>query len=76
MTAKAGTTALFLGIIELMKNKIYRANYDTGKRNVQLKIDEIFAENELADSCLKNWQLNDGKRRILLNRKVVFQAAL
>ncbi len=34
----------FFGIIELMKNKNYRVNYDTEKRNVQLKIDEIFAE--------------------------------
>ena len=44
MTAKADTTALFFGIIELMKNKKYRANYGTEKRNVQLKIDEIVAE--------------------------------
>jgi len=27
-----------------MKNEKYRVNYDTGKRNLQLKIDEIFAE--------------------------------
>jgi transposase len=27
-----------------MKNKINRVNYDTGKRNLQLKVDEVFAE--------------------------------
>ncbi|MDF2985223.1 MAG: hypothetical protein K0R50_733 [Eubacterium sp.] len=44
MTAKAGTLTLFFGILELMKNTIYHKNYGTGKRNVQLKIDEAFAE--------------------------------
>lgn len=32
MTAKAGTLALFFGILELMKNTIYHKNYGTGKR--------------------------------------------
>ncbi len=44
MTAKAGTLTLFFGILELMKNITYHKNYGTGKRNVQLKIDEAFAE--------------------------------
>jgi transposase len=34
----------FSGIIQGVKQKKYRVHYDTGKRNVQLKIDEIFAE--------------------------------
>ena len=37
-------TARFSGIIELMKNKNTESKYSTFTRNVQLKIDEIFAE--------------------------------
>jgi len=36
--------ALFFGIIELMKTQFNHQNYLTETRNVQLKIDEIFAE--------------------------------
>jgi len=37
-----------------MKTKNYRANYDTEKRNVQLKIDEIFAERAIpADDSVR-----------------------
>jgi transposase len=31
-----------------MKNKIHRVHYGTGNRKIQLKIDEVFAENEIA----------------------------
>ena len=43
MAAKADTTALFWYNLVVNKKK-YRVNYDTERRNVQLKIDEIFAE--------------------------------
>ncbi len=43
MTAKADTTALVWYNLVVNKNQ-YRVNYGTEKRNVQLKIDEAFAE--------------------------------
>lgn len=43
MAAKADTTALFWYNLGVNKNK-YHVNYGMGKRNVQLKIDEMFAE--------------------------------
>ena len=55
MTAKADATALFFCILELRKNEIRHLNCEKDKRNVQPKIDELFAEKiiQAEDSYLR-----------------------